>query len=393
LSLLTKKHTMVVSADKILGSILKHDAKLTSYKIALVRALNDVVLSFPTLAVSELDVAVPLQELARFWIAYYWPLMDANKPILQGPRAFRDGHFRSDLIFRPALSRLRMIYESQFGLARPADGFMLIQEMRVPRRAERNSAELRDAYAEAVSATAEAIKMPIRYAGPGDWSVFARPKRLRDMSGVVPIPRTTLDDICVCISPPVWQTLLELSMWVEALCIHEWCLFTQGVVQEHETRADRGDIYRLLTDRPDNRRPLTWERNQIDLLIMEGHVFTCPWTHREVSVPGKYDLDHLIPLAVYPTNELWNLVPADPKFNTNVKGARLPSDKRLERAFDSLVQTYEQYNVSPALARQLKDDLSARFPGFGDSYSGHITATAVVGFVKSIAEARNIAIF
>src|SRR5579871_5631798 len=172
---------MVVAADKILGSILKHDAKLTSYKIALVRALNDVALSFPTLAVNEKDVAVPLQELARYWIAYYWPFTDLNKPILQGPRAFRDGHFRSDLAFRPALNRLRTIWEAQLGLARPADGFMLIQEMRVLRRAERNSAELRHAYAEAVVAVAEAIKMPIRYAGPGDWSVFARPKRLRDL--------------------------------------------------------------------------------------------------------------------------------------------------------------------------------------------------------------------
>ncbi len=62
---------MDVSVDKVLGSILKHDAKLTSYKIALVRALNDIALSFPTLASSEMDIAVPLHELARFWIAYY----------------------------------------------------------------------------------------------------------------------------------------------------------------------------------------------------------------------------------------------------------------------------------------------------------------------------------
>jgi hypothetical protein len=32
----------------------------------------------------------------------------------------------------------------------------------------------------------------------------------------------------------------------------------------------------LLTNRPDNRRPLDWERNQIDLLMMEGRVFDHP---------------------------------------------------------------------------------------------------------------------
>jgi hypothetical protein len=384
---------MDVSVDKVLGSILKHDAKLTSYKIALVRALNDIALSFPTLANSERDIAVPLHELARFWIAYYWPFMDTNHPILQGPRSFRDGRLRNDLVFRPALTRLRSIWETDFGFVRPADGFFLIQEMRVSRHVKIYSPQLHQAYAAAVVAVAEAIKMPIRYAGPGDWSVFSKPGRLQDLAGAIPIPKTDKDDICVRVSAQLWQTLLDLSMWVEALCIHEWCLFTQDVLQEHEQKADRGQIYRVLTDRPDNRRPLTWERNQIDLLIMEGHGFTCPWTQRKLAIPGKYDLDHLIPLAVYPTNELWNLVPADPQFNTNVKGARLPSDRRLERAFDSLIQTYDQYAYSPGLDRQLQDDLSARFPNFGTSHSGVSTATAVVGFVKSIAEARNVAMF
>jgi len=48
-----------------------------------------------------------------------------------------------------------------------------------------------------------------------------------------------------------------LSLWIEALCIHEWCLFTERVQQENQQKVHRGSIYQLLTDRPDNRRPLT----------------------------------------------------------------------------------------------------------------------------------------
>ena len=62
-----------------------------------------------------------------------------------------------------------------------------------------------------------------------------------------------------------------MSLYIEALCIHEWCLFSERVNQESETSISRGCIYQLLTDRPDNRRPLTWERNKIDLLLMGGH--------------------------------------------------------------------------------------------------------------------------
>jgi hypothetical protein len=33
--------------QRVLGTILKHDATVTSYKIALPRAINDMVLAFP----------------------------------------------------------------------------------------------------------------------------------------------------------------------------------------------------------------------------------------------------------------------------------------------------------------------------------------------------------
>ncbi|MHC5833904.1 MAG: hypothetical protein ACYT04_000000102365, partial [Nostoc sp.] len=75
------------SGSKIISTILKHDTKATSYKIALLRAINDVVLSFPDLRNLRADVAVPLRFLAQFWVAYYWPFVKPSEPILQGQRA------------------------------------------------------------------------------------------------------------------------------------------------------------------------------------------------------------------------------------------------------------------------------------------------------------------
>jgi transposase len=110
----------------------------------------------------------------------------------------------------------------------------------------------------------------------------------------------------------LWAAFQELSLWIEALCIHEWSLFTESLTS---SATDRGETYRLLTSRPDNRRPLTWERNQIELLMLEGKSFTCPWTGKHLT-PRKYAVDHIVPVAVYPTNELWNLVPSDHYFNS-----------------------------------------------------------------------------
>jgi hypothetical protein len=90
---------------------------------------------------------------------------------------------------------------------------------------------------------------------------------------VVCLPETLPTDVCVLVDAELWNSFCELSLWVEALCIHEWCLFTEILAG-----VERGIIYSLLTDRPTNRRPLTWERNQVEILMMEEVEFSCPWT-------------------------------------------------------------------------------------------------------------------
>lgn len=57
---------MEPSASKVISTILKHDRKVTSYKIALLRAINDVVLSFPDVWAFQQDVAVPLRLLGEY---------------------------------------------------------------------------------------------------------------------------------------------------------------------------------------------------------------------------------------------------------------------------------------------------------------------------------------
>src|SRR5688572_9613766 len=103
------------SAAQTVGSILRFDKKVNSYKLALIRALNDVVLSYPDLSGKGVDVCVPLRKLAEYWLAYYWPFADPQEPIFQGPRARRGGVLGNDTSFRPALTRLRSAWAEHLG--------------------------------------------------------------------------------------------------------------------------------------------------------------------------------------------------------------------------------------------------------------------------------------
>jgi hypothetical protein len=382
----------MLSGSIILSTILRHDSKVTSYKIALLRAINDIVLSFPDLRTSQTNIAIPLRFLAQFWVAYYWPFVKADSPIYQGQRTILNGEMRNDMSFRPQLTKLRGEWETITGSFNPSDGFYLINELRIPRKYSTYPKSLHQSYSAVLTAISKAIEMPIKYAGLGHWTVFTQPlKYVHIDDNFIEIPGTQPQDKCLIINPDLWQTFQEMSLWIEALCIHEWCLFTERIQQENQ--VNRGVIYQLLTHRPDNRRPLTWERNNIDILLMEGTEFICPWTEKPIYQGISYDLDHLLPISLYPINELWNLVPADPDFNSHKKRDRLPSQEKLKKARPHFELAYRNYGISTSLSKALQEDVAVRFSTvFGDDLP-MILSTAVVNLIDSFAEYRNLARF
>jgi len=388
---------MALSSSQVISTVLKHDRKQNSYKIALLRSINDAVLSFPDVRTFHQDVAVPLRLLAAYWVAYYWGFMDPGHPIFQGQRSHRNGKVTNDMEFRPSLTQFRQQWEDYIGgISRSADGFFVINELRIPRKRTSYPASLLTAYHKAITAICRSLEMPIRYAGPGDWTVFDKPvpfAQLRDRT--VAVPGTQSQDKCLVISASLWQTFQVMSLWVEALCIHEWSLFTERIAQNQES-VNRGQVYTLLTARPDNRRPLTWESNNIDLLLMEGKEFRCPWTEKRIIEGIPYDLDHLLPVSVYPINELWNLVPSDPIFNRHTKRDRLPTLERLQQAKPHLEWDYGQYGESQPLSQALHEDVGIRFSTLrlsSDLPSVRAIADVVTDLIEQIAESRNLARF
>jgi len=370
------------SAGAVISTILRHDAKTASYKIALIRSLNDVILGYPSIDIRNCQhIAVPLRKLAEFWIAYYWPFVGTNQ-LLQG----RPQGSKLDISFRSKLTELRKFWDVLHGTSLESDGYFLIAEMRSRHRLSYPD-EFKNLYAEALSAIVHALRQPIRYAGPGEWTVFPKPLRWASMnqSRLMAIPDTINQDLCLLVSAELWTEFLSVSLWVEALCIHEWALFTESLAG-----VSRGKIYEALTSRPDNRRPLTWERNYIELLMMEGHRFVCPWTDKVLS-QKNFDLDHLIPLAVYPINEMWNLVPSDRYFNQRIKRARLPRHDRTANLPQKLTQSYKTYGLLKELDNVLKRDSQMRFGDF--SYHANFYSAlghSVTSFIEAVRNFRNV---
>ena len=128
--------------------------------------------------------------------------------------------------------------------------------------------------------------------------------------------------------------------------------------------------------------------------MMEGAEFTCPWTERRLTQGIAYDLDHILPIALYPTNELWNLVPADPNFNSHQKRDLLPNSERLEIARPHLEKTYAKYGGSSMLDAVLKEDAALRFARVQSEMTFSVgLASSVIDLVEEVAELRNLTRF
>lgn len=365
---------------EVLATLLRHEAKTNTYKFALIRALNDLALEFPWLP--DQDVIVPLRRVAERWLVSYWPFV-GEREVQQGARSLRDGVCRQDMSFRAALTRLRLAWEAlPYTRSHPADGALLLAEYRTGRG--RLDPEVLRLTEQTLSAMAQAVKQPVRFAGPGGpHSVFGLPLPVRTLPGA-PLPGARPDEPAFVVPAAVWKALQELSLWVEALCLHEWSLFVERVDQT--TAVTRGDVFTLLTAVPEARVPLTWERNQVRLLLLEGTPFACPWTGRALGV-DDFNLDHLIPVSVHPINELWNLVPSDPRHNKHVKRARIPGDARLRQAAPLLARTYATYMAAPRLVSGLQEDVQGRF---GRLLSAPHLAEEVIRLSDAVAQARNV---
>ncbi|THF70387.1 hypothetical protein E7T06_07950 [Deinococcus sp. Arct2-2] len=369
-----------MTARDMLADLLRREAKTNTYKFALIRALNDLVLDYPLLPAG--DVVVPLRHVAERWLVYYWPFV-GKMQILQGARSLRVSGLTQDLSFRPALSALRAAWEGLPGTDDdPAAGALLLADYRVGRR--RLPPEVERQTEQVLKVIAQAVKQPVRYAGGrGPHALFSVPGPAGQQHGV-PLPGILPTDTAFTVPANLWQALQESSLWVEALCLHEWCLFADRLPQD--TPVTRGDLFTLLTASPAGRVPLTWERHQVKLLMLGGRAFQCPWT-AQLLHPDHFALDHLIPVSAQPINELWNLLPSDPAHNAHVKRHRVPDGGRLEQARRLLSVTYRHYEAGALLSPVLRRDMQARF---GQVLSPERLAAETISLADRVAQARNL---
>ncbi len=285
-------------------AVLSQDKKVATYKLALVRALCDVALTQPHRVRWRPDgqVAVPFTAVAERWVGYYWRLFEGEGFLPQTAGAW--GAQVHKVGFAAQLETLMDHYRHRGGLS----AYVLDY------RADRLDGEAASASRRLLARTRDVIRSgPVTHAKGGT-------ERLFDHQG---------GDILV--DAALWRELSLMGHWVQDAVVVRWA--------EKTSQLSFGEVpVARVVDRLG--RPAlevkraTQAAHDIYAALPD---LECVWTGRALR---RFDVDHAIPFSLWRNNDLWNLLPADPRVN-NKKRDRLPSRALLSKRRDAVLRCWD----------------------------------------------------
>lgn len=301
-----ESHDGIRGLDQI-ESILNKDKKDATYKLALFRALVEIAMTNYNSVrwLPSGKVALPLRWICEKWIEYYWPLFESDRFIPQKYGEKPGG--QKCLAFRGPLTELISAYKDTGGLP----------SFKMDYRNESIRPEIKPLLSPLFSKLRTAIKNgPVYYAGGGGSQTFEYDTASKS----------------VLVSSSMWRELSLMGSWIADATLLRWAEFTSEV-SENEFRTS--EVLDFLLMSADPTRDVSVARRFYERLPQK----VCVWSDQQLK--SDFDVDHAIPFSLWRNNDLWNLLPADPKQN-NKKRDKLPSKNLLIARKDYVIDYWKQ---------------------------------------------------
>ncbi|RDG29281.1 methyltransferase domain-containing protein [Oceanispirochaeta sp. M1] len=317
--LFQKKNLNGIRAIDKIESFIREDAKVSSYKFALLRALGETASTSARMASWQSDgtVHIPIEPIIHKWIEYYWPLLltDDGKRIYQGQKI--EG--KKDITFRTELESLIQYWEEKGDGWRKFKGSL-----------ERESfTEIEQRlYQETVKKIRTALlNGPVKYMGNiKTGPVFENHKKE------------------IGLPADLWSEFSMMGRWFEDSLMLRWAEFCANISNQPEGVNSSLILSRMLSMN-ETARNVSLSKSIYDRLEQKTELH-CVWSDTRLS---SYDLDHAIPYSLWRNNALWNLFPADKKVN-NSKRDKLP-ERLFLKSRESRIRGYWDmcYETEPLL--------------------------------------------
>ncbi len=294
-------------------SILNRDSKDATYKLALIRALAEIAQTQYSQATWTADnrVKIPTELIARKWLEYYWPLFASVTFIPQKYGEKADGAKR--IAFRRQLSEL-------IAMSRCAGLGKEMAEFTIAERSRRLPPPVQKAFDVTIGKLKGTVwNMPVRYAGPGEFSIFQYD----------PADQTVVMDA------QLWREFSLTGSWIADACILRWSELTAQISKKTLVPSQIIDLL-LKTPIPEH------DTSAVRDALGNDTPLRCVWTDQTLR---EYQVDHAIPYTLWHNNDLWNLFPANPGVN-NQKRDKLPTHRLVVRRKECIVNYWEKMHTA-----------------------------------------------
>ena len=331
----------------LLRHIILQDEKSSTYKLGLLRTLCRIADGAGGFARPADDdhVAVPMGLVALTWIRLYKPLLAEKMPQSPSNLGYDRLGFAKEAFRKLAMSH----HDLRVGMRFIGDaGTALHQALKdVVRTIDRMPA---------THITYPNDSRPI-------FRVQSTVRAARARSGVR-LDEPYLASFGNMLVPVhLWVAIQRFSSWIEPAMIAEWKRVIVAYAERQERLIDDVRLSSAMTW-SDPTRDVGVARERAVRLLATGNLY-CVWSGRQLS-QSNLDIDHCFPWAVWPCDDLWNLMPTHRTVNQREKRDKLPADLLLRRAQDRILDWWDsayREQTGHALAERFALEASVSLPG------------------------------
>lgn len=304
-----------------ISKIIERESKTTTYKFALLRGVIDIIGSnSPYIRLDSQQAVLPLGLMIERWLLYYYPIFDTLEQIPQIAGAGK-------LAFQNELIQLIAYYKERGGLS------AFYNEM----RSKGISPEIAPLFQELTKKLGGTItRMPMKYIGSsindGFYSIFKYSKGRMQRTEHCDLAWLIQSFGAFSIPIDYYEAFRLLGSFIAGndAILFQWADFS--VAASGQSLNVEKVVAHILKN-PVTERDVLDTRKQYQSMLQNMGAVNCVWSGKQL---GKYDIDHMLPFAVWKNNDLWNLLPAAPAIN-NQKRHKIPTSVFLEQRRENIL--------------------------------------------------------
>lgn len=332
----------------LLRHIIVNDEKAATYKLGLLRTLIRIADGVPGMVLRHTDdyVEVPFGLVGLYWLKLYMPLvLTAN--LVQSPS--HNPEERRGLGFAKANHFYRLTELSPYDL-RVGASF---------------SSELASVVVGSIRDACDNIqKMPahfITYPGQSRQVFQCQKQSVRlNKNKHWQINKESLSEFGVFRIPvPLWQSFSQYACWLEPAILNEWSRLMNGYNAQYDK-----SVYDRAFQWEDSKRSTSKVRQIVgrvqQQLVSQFSHLTCVWTGQKLR-DTSYEIDHCFPWSRWFNNDLWNLMPASKKSNSQ-KSEKLPSASLMHASRERIQNWWQVAYAEEQLLKRFQLEAEAALP-------------------------------